>query len=67
MCRSVLRTYTKETKQTTCNQCGKQRPKPRLDIENLKFEAPDLSNLEKTEKTEIRRTNYSHNKNNFVD
>jgi DNA-directed RNA polymerase subunit M/transcription elongation factor TFIIS len=48
-CQSVLRTYNKATKQTSCYQCGKKQPKPRIDIEKLKFEGkmPDLSYLEK--------------------
>jgi hypothetical protein len=51
-CHSVLRTYNKGTKQTICYQCGKKQPKPRIDIEKLRFEAdmPDLSCLDEKEK-----------------
>ncbi|MGE5533370.1 MAG: hypothetical protein ACM3UN_03365 [Bacillota bacterium] len=49
-CGSTLRIYNKLTKKTTCNQCGKKQPKPKLDLDKLKYydDAPDLSFIEES-------------------
>ena len=59
-CGSELRKYNKKSKQTRCYGCGKNQPKPRIDIDNLEFfdESPDLSFLEKRKKQTIAPSNH---------
>ena len=59
-CGSELRKYTKKSKQTRCYKCGKNQPKPRIDIDNLQFfdELPDLSFLEESKKQIIAPSNH---------